>query len=1175
MRRLLAALLLVCLPSLAEAAAVADCTWHTTAYYPFSASPNVGDNLQGTAANDLTNGGAYVDTSTKIIGASAATVGACVGGANAGTVCTTDSQCPSSTCGRGLSCTGATCTALTSGLTGSFTMCGWVYDAASTDVVPYLWINNDFTTGGLYVGKNTITNRLSLGTTVPSSQEIGIASGVLDTTWTHVCVTRDAGAGTATLRSRSGAASDLSTTAAFTYAAPGTTQPFAFSPSVGRWVGSFDDVVIYPAALSAAETCRLCSCGVNGALCTQTAGVIDAAGDGLRETNCGACALTGADGSVCPGNGPTPTPTLTATTVATPTVTATPGTPTPTPTRTPTVTPSGLTPTPTPTATPNGGLPDPGLLHSLYIDVQGLGASNPPTPGSVVCSDSRTRAQNTQTTPWCTFSGAFAKVLPGDIVYIRAGTYNQLATNPASWTKTILAITRRGSPLHPIWYAAYPGEQPIISPTYTDPPNDAPANCTNNGGGTNNFTNCQWMGMNLQPVGWLGTDDGTCYSPSTSWGSKGGACSSDADCGGGVGTCHDNSAECGGGAAVTCKYYVTIDGLKFQDWDYYDSRTTVTSLTARLTQYAIALESSSGTPSEITIQNTEITNSANAIFTQRADGVTIQDNYIHDNVLHGWTSAINMWQMRGVLGRQNIIRRNVIHGISEVTPPWCLSHICSGDPATYSNSCFDRDNGYGAGCSCAGGSAGTQGDANDGDLACQSGDCVANPNGGGCDPLWQYGMDAHSEGNGIIIDMPNGLCKPSTGITGYCTWDSDPVCGTNACQMARGGSALIENNIIYDNYGSCVNFTRVENVIFRNNLCYHNNLKHRIATDGEIIGLASPQIHNNIIVPSAVGACRCNSDADCGSPNGQCNPTWNGTTYCQTGPKSTCTLDSECPTSGGSLGYPSGQLCLLNPALHLAMTNNSSAERWPWSFYPGDTEIGANLIYSPLGSSRSLIRLTPGSISELYSVSGFKTATVNPLMVATTSFPTNFGWAGNGTSVDQLFGDPLWANAGTDWNLQSGSPAIDAADTNYQAATDQQEQAWLTDDIGPRAFLGATPTPTVTVTPTPPTPTRTPTPTVTVTVTPTPTLTPLPTATPTATVTPALPTATVSATPTVTATPTFTPGGGVATPTATATATPTPTVTPTPAGRTCLVSQKQIQQKIVDLSIAASKEICP
>ena len=66
----LATLLLaaVAVPGRVEAAPVADCTLFTTAYYPFNASPTLGDNLQGTAANDL-SGSATVDTTNKRVGA--------------------------------------------------------------------------------------------------------------------------------------------------------------------------------------------------------------------------------------------------------------------------------------------------------------------------------------------------------------------------------------------------------------------------------------------------------------------------------------------------------------------------------------------------------------------------------------------------------------------------------------------------------------------------------------------------------------------------------------------------------------------------------------------------------------------------------------------------------------------------------------------------------------------------------------------------------------------------------------------------------------------------------------------------------------------------------------------------------------------------------------------------
>ena len=44
-----------------------------------------------------------------------------------------------------------------------------------------------------------------------------------------------------------------------------------------------------------------------------------------------------------------------------------------------------------------------------------------------------------------------------------------------------------------------------------------------------------------------------------------------------------------------------------------------------------------GTPSQITLQRCELTDNTNVIFTQQADGITVQYNGIHDNHTHGFT----------------------------------------------------------------------------------------------------------------------------------------------------------------------------------------------------------------------------------------------------------------------------------------------------------------------------------------------------------------------------------------------------------------------------------------------------------------------------------------------------------------------------------------------------------
>lgn len=715
-----------------------------------------------------------------------------------------------------------------------------------------------------------------------------------------------------------------------------------------------------------------------------------------------------------------------------------------------------------------------GLLHSLYVDVQGLGPTN--TPGSVSCNDSLTRAQNSISSPWCSLpNGAWSRVLPGDIVWIRAGTYSQIATGVQSgFPKYHLGLTRRGSPTHHIWYSAFPNESPVIVPAV---PGGGPANCTQQ---TTTFGGCQWIGMGLMPVGWIGTDDGTCYTEPATW-TKAGICGSDADCGGAVGSCHRNSVECTG--QTDCNYYTTINGLHFQHWNYWDSTVGIDSTTARLTYYAIALESAFGNPSQLTIQNNEIDDNSNSFYSRGIENVTFQYNHVHDNHLHGWTSAINLYHMRGAKGGQNIIRGNIVHDNYDVPPPWCLARVCSSG----SNSCFDQINGYGAGCTCVV-------NAN-----CQSGVCQANP-GHGCDGVWPAN-DGESEGNGIIVDTPDGLCAAGSPNAGaFCGFDSDPGCGnTTSCQMATGARALIESNIIYNNYGGCINLTRGQNINFRNNTCYHNNLKHRPDQDGEIITFGAMTMTNNLLVPSDLGSCRCSADSDCNgagaSGHEHClkgTGSLNG--ICRTGTLSACTDDSQCAITDGTSGFPAGKMCVPSASFHgYTGAANNTASRWPWLFFQGDNQFSGNLAWNTLqGGVHSLWRRDGTAIARIFTTANYKTDTTTKkctggtrasmacvtvgdcpggsacnteMFGATDGQSVTWGWAGNGTSVNQVFGDPLFTNAAAgDFSLGVGSPAIGAGDATNRATVDQQQRSWVTTDIGALAFGAGTVTTSTTST---------------------------------------------------------------------------------------------------------------
>jgi parallel beta-helix repeat protein len=141
-----------------------------------------------------------------------------------------------------------------------------------------------------------------------------------------------------------------------------------------------------------------------------------------------------------PTSSPTPAPTATPTPTSSPTPTPTPAptatprptaTPTPTPTPAPTATP---TPTPAPTATPTP-TPTPTGLRTFYVATTGSDTNS----GSL-------------SSPWRTIQRAADQALPGDVIYIRAGTYAGFSMNG-----------RSGTPSAPITFTRYPGDsRPII-----------------------------------------------------------------------------------------------------------------------------------------------------------------------------------------------------------------------------------------------------------------------------------------------------------------------------------------------------------------------------------------------------------------------------------------------------------------------------------------------------------------------------------------------------------------------------------------------------------------------------------------------------------------------------------------------------------------------------------------
>jgi len=70
----------------------------------------------------------------------------------------------------------------------------------------------------------------------------------------------------------------------------------------------------------------------------------------------------------------------------------------------------------------------------------------------------------------------------------------------------------------------------------------------------------------------------------------------------------------------------------------------------------------------------------------------------------------------------------------------------------------------------------------------------------------------------------------------------------------HGGTFLIENNVIWDNEGLCMNVFFSNNATIRNNTCYRNNLGRTVGDLGEIwLRGANLEVYNNVLVAREPG----------------------------------------------------------------------------------------------------------------------------------------------------------------------------------------------------------------------------------------------------------------------------------------------------------------------------------
>lgn len=248
-------------------APLSDWTSSFLAVYRMEEASGTRDNAEGDANNDLTNAGPNNDTSLKQEGSASVNFD--------GTTA--------------LSCAGGTCSELMGGLSGDHTSGCWAYDSATVDF-PILWGNYDFTNGeytDFLVGSRNVRYHVFASGV---STEATITSGLAATTWTHVA-SRYTASGTALkVYAKSGASSNLTATATGSYAVP--TAPgrgWFYSPLGGRVIGKLDECFAIGSALVDASICRICSCQIDGTLCTRSG--TSFVSTGRNATMCGSCTL--------------------------------------------------------------------------------------------------------------------------------------------------------------------------------------------------------------------------------------------------------------------------------------------------------------------------------------------------------------------------------------------------------------------------------------------------------------------------------------------------------------------------------------------------------------------------------------------------------------------------------------------------------------------------------------------------------------------------------------------------------------------------------------------------------------------------------------------------------------------------------------------------------------------
>ena len=96
-----------------------------------------------------------------------------------------------------------------------------------------------------------------------------------------------------------------------------------------------------------------------------------------------------------------------------------------------------------------------GTAADLWVDRNSLGGS---------CSNSRSRAQVSETSPWCTLQAIGDDIQPGDVIHVRDGEYTEgYHCDSGCWGSAILQVTVSGTAANPITFMAEPGEEVVFS----------------------------------------------------------------------------------------------------------------------------------------------------------------------------------------------------------------------------------------------------------------------------------------------------------------------------------------------------------------------------------------------------------------------------------------------------------------------------------------------------------------------------------------------------------------------------------------------------------------------------------------------------------------------------------------------------------------------------------------